>query len=272
MNGRSRRARRKNPGRNIFQQVLSEDYWEGYYALRNGNVLKCQDALDGNVDYTVFSLRNGTPVCAGRFAYGEETTFADMDKDISKKVGSGIYLRISNQSENPDRHEEIDSILGSAPDTFSLLRVQNLVKHIKNRGINVFGGAIGGQDLSEGNYEGFYLFEDGKILYCRDVANWDDGSVDCIVDGVTEFAVYDPAQFSQDAVSMRTFGYLEGEKFSELAVSLEPEHGKISSCLAHAGTELFGQLSEALAGNAEAAAIASHRLKLNLCIRAPKSE
>ena len=272
MNGRSRKARRRNPGRNIFQQVLSEDYWEGYYALRDGNVLKCQDALDGNVDYTVYSLRTGLPVCAGRFAYGEETTLADMDAEISKKTGSGIYLRISNQSENPDRHEEIDSILGSAPDTFSLLRVQNLVRHIKNRGINVFGGEIGGQDLSEGNYEGFYLFEDGMILYCRDVANWDDGSVDSIVDGVAEYAVYDPARFSQDAVSARMFGYLEGEKFSELAISLEPEHGRIVSCLAHAGSELFSQLNEALAGNAEAAARASHRLKLNLCIRAQGSD
>ena len=272
MNGRSRKARRRNPGRDIFQQVLSEDYWEGYYALRNGSVLKCQDALDGNVDYTVFSLKNGTVVCAGRFAYGEETTFAELDAEVSKRTGSGIFLRISNQSENPDRHEEIDSILGSAPDTFSLLRVQNLIKHIKNRGINVFGGAIGGQDLSEGGYEGFYLFEDGKILYCRDVANWDDGSVDSIVDGVAEYAVYGPAQFSQDAASVRTFGYLEGEKFSELAISLEPEHGRIVSCLAHAGSELFSQLNEALAGNAEAAARASHRLKLNLCIRAPGSD
>ena len=117
MNVRSRKARRRNPGRDIFQQVLSEDYWEGYYALRNGSVLKCQDALDGNVDYTVFSLKNGTVVCAGRFAYGEETTFAELDAEVSKRTGSGIFLRISNQSENPDRHEEIDSILGSAPDT-----------------------------------------------------------------------------------------------------------------------------------------------------------
>ena len=268
MTSKSRRARRKNPGRNIFQQILSEDYWEGYYALRSGNVLKCQDALDGNVDYTVYNLRNGTVVDAGRFAYGEDTTFAEMDAEISKKIGSGIYLRISNQSENPDRHEQIDSILNSAPDTFSLLRVQNLVKHIKNRGINVFGGAIGGQDLSEGRYEGFYLFEDGMILYCRDVPNWDDDSVDCIVDGVVEYAVYDPSQFSQDAVHTEVFGYLEGEKLSELAVSLEPEHGRIIKCLAHTDSELFSLLIDALSGNPESAALASHRLKLNLCIKA----
>ena len=263
----TRRARRRNPDRNIFQQVLSEDYWEGYYALRDGNVIRCQDALDGNVDYTVYSLRNGSVTATGRFPYGEETTFADMDSEVSKNVGSGIYLRVSNQSENPDRHEEIDSILGSAPDTFSLLRIQNLIRHIKNRGINVFGGAIGGQDLSEGGYEGFYLFEDGRILSCRDVANWDDDAVDSIVDGVAEYAVYDTAQFSRDASPMRTFGYLEGEKFSELTMSLEPEHGRIISCLAHAGTELFGQLSAALDGDAGSAALASHRLKLNLCIR-----
>ena len=268
----TRRTRRRNPGRNIFQQVLSEDYWEGYYVLRNGNLIKFQDASDSNADYTVYNMRNGTVAEAGRYAYGEGTTFAEMDAEISGKIGSGIYLRISNQAENPDRHEEIDSILGSSPDTFSLLRVQNLVKHIRNRGISVFGGAIGGQELSQGGYEGFYLFEDGCILYCRDVPNWDDDAVDCIVDGVAEYAVYDPAQFSRDAVPAKMFGYLEGEKFSELAVSLEPEHGRITACLAHAGSEVFGYLMGALSGDAEAAALANHRLRLNLCIRSPEKD
>ncbi len=262
-----RRNIRNHPPKGIFQQLLSEDYWEGFYALRDGNIVKCTDSQDGNVDWTAYSLRNGAPTATGRYAFTEAAVFADFNADLRRSIGTDVFLRVSNQAENPDRHEEIETILGSSPDTFSLLRVENLVRHLKNRGINVFGGEIGGQELSEGGYEGFYLLGDGGILYCRDLSNWDDSELDSIVDGVVSYYVLDPARFSADSVSPRLFGYLQGDRFSELAEHLSPRHGRVVSCLAHCGSEMFGLLAKASEGDAESAAIASHRLKINLCIR-----
>ncbi len=267
MSRTKRRTVRKNAGKGIFQQLLSSDYWEGYYALRDGGLVKCTDNQDGTVDWTVYSLRSGSPLSSGRYTYGEATEFSEFNAELRRTLGTDIYLRVSNQAENPDRHDEIDTILGSEPDTFSLLRVENLVRRLKNRGINVFGGEIGGQDLSEDDYEGFYLMGDGSILYCRDLSDWNDSELDSIVDGVASYVVLDPSRFSMGAASPKMFGYLSGDRFSELAEQLVPKHGRTVSCLAHSGSELFGQLMKASAGDGESAALASHRLRINLCVR-----
>ncbi len=269
MSRRKSRTQRNRPNRDIFQQLLSSDYWEGYYALRDGNIVRCTDTQDGSVDWTVYSLRNGSAVSSGRYVFSESALFAEFNAELRRTAGTDIFLRISNQSENPDRHDEIDTILASSPDTFSLLRIENLVRHLKNRGISVFGGEIGGQILSEGDYEGFYLLGDGGILYCRDLPHWDDSDMDSIVDGVASYVVLDPTHFSMDAVSPRLFGYLSDDRFSELAEHLAPKHGRVVSCLAHCDSELFGHLMKASEGDSESAAIASHRLRINLCIKQP---
>lgn len=267
MNPKKRRSRRNRPEKDIFQQLLSSDYWEGYYALRDGSLVKCTDNQDGNVDWTVYSLKTGAATSAGRYPFPEGGLFSEFNASLRRNVGTDIFMRISNQAENPDRHDEIDTILGAAPDTFSLLRIENLVRHLKNRGISVFGGEIGGQDLSEGDYGGFYLLGDGNILYCRDLSDWDDSEMDCIVDGVVSYMILDPSRFSTSAVSPKLFGYLSGDRFSELAELLSSKHGRVLSCLAHCGSELFSLLMKAAEGDSESAAIASHRLKINLCIK-----
>lgn len=250
-----------------MEQILSEDYWEGYYAMRSGDLIKCTDSVAGSVDYCVYDLRKGTRKDEGRFAYTEGTLFSDFAREAAGTTRSEIFLRISDQAENPDRHDQIDSILNGTPDAFSLLQIQNLVRHIKNRGISVFGGPIGGQDLYEGDFEGFYRMEDGSILYCRNLQNWDDDDIDSIVDGVVSYLILDPERFDIDSVSPKLFGYLDGEKFSELAEHLSPSHGKITACLGHRDDEMFGRLFKAMNGDPESASIASHRLRINLNIR-----
>ncbi len=267
MSTKKRRTAKKNSGKNIFQQLLSSDYWEGYYALRDGGIVKCTDNQDGSIDWTVFSLKTGLPTAAGLYEFSESSIFSEFNAALRRKIGTDVFLRVSNQAENPDRHDEIDTILNSSPDTFALLRIENLIRHLKNRGISVFGGEIGGQDLSEDDYEGFYLLSDGDILYCRDLPDWDDSQQDSIVDGVASYVILEPSRFSMSAVSPKTFGYLSGDRFSELAEFLSSKHGRILSCLAHRDSELFGLLMKASGGDSESAALASHRLKINLCIK-----
>lgn len=245
-----------------MDQVLSEDYWEGYYAMRNGDLVKCIDSSNGNVDYCTYNLRKGLPGEAGRFGYTEGTVFGDFNRELAKKTRSEIFLRITDQAENPDRHEQVDSILNGMPDTFSLLQVQNLVRHIKNRGISVFGGPIGGQDLYEGDFEGFYRLEDGNILYCRNLQNWNDDDVDSIVDGVVYYDIIDPVDY-RSVIKPKLFGYLDGEKFSELAEHVSPSHGRVISCLGQRGSGFFDLLYKAMNGDMESASVASHRMKNN---------
>lgn len=255
--------------RTMFEQILCEDYWEGHYALRNGSVVKCFDCDDGMAGYAVFDLRTGKKVCEGTFAFKEEQTFNELAKVIAGTSGSSIYLRISNESENPDRHEEIDSILEN-PDPFELIRIKNLVSHLKSRSINIFGGKLGGMSLGEGPVEGFYLLESGRILLCRNISVWESDKMDRIVDGVIGYRVLDPASFDIPSSKEHYFGYLDDEKFSDLAESLVDKEGIVKTQIARTDSELFSVLTSAGEGDAGSAALASHRLRMNICIKRPQ--
>ena len=58
LSGRRSKKRTARP-KGISEQILSEDYWEGYYALGDSTVVKCIDAEDGCAEATVYSLTNG---------------------------------------------------------------------------------------------------------------------------------------------------------------------------------------------------------------------
>ena len=45
LSGRRSKKRTARP-KGISEQILSEDYWEGYYALGDSTVVKCIDAED----------------------------------------------------------------------------------------------------------------------------------------------------------------------------------------------------------------------------------
>ncbi|MCQ2084818.1 MAG: hypothetical protein MJZ21_01565 [archaeon] len=251
--------------RSIFKQSLTEDYWEGYYVLANGHVVKCSDIDGESIAYSVYSLRSGKKTIEDSFKIIEDATFREFARAVADKSGSEIYMRISNEAENPDRHDEIESILNE-PDRFGLLRIQNLIKYLKNRSINIFGGKLGGRQFYDGECGGFYLLEKGGILFCRDLTNWDDSKVDKIVDGVESYRILDPLKFNLTDSSEQYFGYLQGDRFSILLESLIRKHGKAMVCLAEEGSEMYDILLEALNGDGKAAALASHKLKMNICI------
>ena len=176
-----------------------------------------------------------------------------------------VLLGRVDAAEQPDRDEAIDRIL-EEKERFELLRIQNLIRKLRSRGINIFGGPIGSQDLFEDDFEGFYLLSDGKILYCRDRSVWDEDMMDGLVDGVVSYYILDPQKFSIGASKEQCYGSLRGDRFSDLAETLYKEHGRVVSVLAKHGTELFTDMRKALGGDSHSAAVASHHLRINLCV------
>ena len=249
----------------ISQQILSEDYWEGYYALGDNTVVKCTDKEEWCAEAAVFSLANGAEKERFLFRYEPGAQFSQLADEIASRGHGKIILRISDAAEQPDRDEAIDRILENK-ERFELLRIQTLIRKLRTRGINVFGGPIGGQDLFEDDYEGFYLLSDGKILYCRDRPVWDEDMMDGLVDGVVSYYILDPQKFSIGATKEECYGSLRGDRFSDLAETVYKDHGRVVSALAKHGTELFTDMRKALGGDSHAAAVASHRLRINLCV------
>ena len=260
-----RTRKKKSRPKSFSEQVLSEDYWEGYYALSDTAVVKCTDVGDGCAEAVFYNLANGSETDRFQFSYEPDTLFSQLAEGIAEHGSGKIILRISDAAEQPDRDEAIDRILEGG-ESFELLRIQNLIRKLRSRGIKVFGGPIGGQDLFEDDYEGFYLLADGNILYCRDRSVWDEDMMDDLVDGVVSYYVLDPQKFSLGASKEQCYGSLRGDRFSDLAEVLYKDHGRVISALAKHGTELFTEMRKALSGDSHAAAVASHRLRINLCV------
>ena len=264
LSGRRSKKRTARP-KGISEQILSEDYWEGYYALGDSTVVKCIDAEDGCAEAAVYSLTNGSETDRFTLRYEPGSMFSILADEIAARGHGKIILRISDAAEQPDRDEAIDRIL-EGKERFELLRIQNLIRKLRSRSINIFGGPIGSQDLFENDFEGFYLLSDGKILYCRDRSVWDEDMMDGLVDGVVSYYILDPQKFSIGASKEQCYGSLRGDRFSDLAETLYKEHGRVVSVLAKHGTELFTDMRKALGGDSHSAAVASHRLRINLCV------
>jgi len=259
-----RKARKKKqPVRTLFDQVLEEDYWEGYYAASSNNVVCFEDCEGSSVSIRAYSLNDGKQVFEESVKIVPSMTFRMLSDRIAAEHGCSVFLRLSDSIGNPDRHEEISRIFASG-DRFELMRIGALVQHLRSKGISILGGVMGGRDLYDGGYEGFYLLKDGKILYCRDCSEWDQSRMDYIVDGVVSYFVLEPGSFSLDFSREDYFGYLRGESFSDLNEYLSKDHGRVVSELGVAGSEIYGILMDALGGNPEAVSVASHKLRLNL--------
>ena len=262
---RKRPKKKTSAPKDFNQQILSEDYWEGFYAVSDTLVVKCTD-LDGKTaEISSYSLTNGAMTQTFQIPFTEGTPFSVLSEEVSNHGIGHIIIRISNAVEHPDRHDAIESILMGA-DRFELLRIQNLVRRLRSRGLTIFGGPIGSQDLFFDDYEGFYLLSDGNILYCRDKTAWAEDMMDQLVDGVVSYYIIDPRRFSLESSGEQLFGFLRGDRFSELAEHINRDHGRVTAELAAHGTELFGHMRKALGGDKNSAAIASHRLKMDLCL------
>ncbi|MCQ2079387.1 MAG: hypothetical protein MJZ38_04950, partial [archaeon] len=196
----SRRKSVKKPAgpNKISDQILSQDYWEGFYALSDHGIVRVEDADGTNASYEVYALSTGESVSTGTFPFTETTTFGELAGHIAKETGRNVTLRISDAAMNPDRHEEIRRILETG-DRFQLARVQNLIRRIRSRGICLLGGRMGGRLIEDGEYEGFYLLEDGGVLYCREAREWDETSMPGVVDGAVSYFILRPERFDLGA-------------------------------------------------------------------------
>lgn len=263
---RKRTSRKKQPDvRSVPDQVLSIDYWEGFYALGDHDIVLAEDVDGSEASYSIINLRSGGKTSEGIFPFGETTTFREFMDEVEKQSGRKITFRISDTVENPDRHEELCRIVETG-DRFQIARIQNLIKRIRCKGICVYGGRMGGRLLENGEYEGFYLLDGKTVLYCREAQDWDETNMTGVVDGAVSYYMLDPARFDISASRENFFGYLLGDRFSDLLTSVCPGTRTVTE-LDTEGGELYGHLLKALNGDADSAAIASHRLKLNLCIR-----
>jgi len=247
----------------IGEQVLSMDYWEGFYASGPDTVVECTDMCQSTLGYAVYNLSSGKKLKEGTLQYGEDTCLSAVGKEISDVCPRGLTLRISDAVETPDRHAEIQRLLGEG-DRFGLFRIRDLVKRLLSKGIVFFGGNIGSQDLYDGDYEGFYSFSDGCILYCRDSSDWDPSKTGCIADGAVSYWIVSPEDFGMPAEGERLYGFLRGDRFSDLAETLYKEHGRITGCVGRKGDEMFGLMMSASEGDMESAAIVSHRLRMSI--------
>ena len=262
MGGRGRRNVNRRPAE-VGGQVLSRDYWEGYYASGRDILVRCTDADDHVLRYEVFDLRKGALVKDGTFGYGDETAFSEVSAAIGDVLPVPLALRVSDAVGTPDRQSEIDRILEEG-DGFAMFRIRDLVKRLLSRGINVFNDPVGRQDLYEDGYEGFYLLQDGNVMYCRDGGVWDPDGLGCIADGVVAYVILPPASFRREGRKDETYGFLRGDLFSDLEETLYPEHGKVVRCLGKRDEEMFELLMQASEGNKASAARASHHLRLDL--------
>ena len=220
--------------------------------------MKCTDHDSHVVRIDVYDLRD---VNYHRFTlvpWKDGSLFSSLNG----YAGCRMNLRVSDAVETPDRHAEIERILeGRDPMRFFLISA--LIKRLRSRGITFFGGPVGSQDLYDAGYEGFYLLSDGLIAECRDAGAPDPDSVGCIADGAVSYTVLSPAHFSVDSEA-RLYGFLRGDRFSDFEETLYKGHGKVVSCLGRKGEEMHDILSKARRGDAQAAAVASHRLRLNI--------
>ena len=64
--------------------------------------------------------------------------------------------------------------------------------------------------------------------------------------------------------SEKLYGFLRGDRFSDFAESLYGEHGDVKTRLCETGDEMFGLLMSASKGDRDAAARASHRLRIQI--------
>ena len=245
------------------KQILSQDYWEGYYASGSDIIVRCTDADDHVLRYEVFDLKKGDLVREGEFTYSDESTFAEVSAAIGDALPTALTLRVSDAVETPDRQAEIDRIL-EEKDGFAMFRIRDLIKRLRSKGINVFNDSVGRQDLYDGGYEGFYLLSDGNVVYCRDGGVWDPDEVGMIADGVVEYTLLPQDSFRIEGKKSCKYGFLRGDLFSDFEEGQYAEHGKAVRCLGKRGDEMFGLLMEASEGNKASAARASHHLKLDL--------
>ncbi len=56
--------------------------------------------------------------------------------------------------------------------------------------------------------------EDGTMLLCYDLPDWDDDCVDQIVDGVAGYRILDPATFAEDCSKEQRLGHLQPARFA----------------------------------------------------------
>ena len=140
--------------------MLSMDYWEGFYASGSDTIVECTDMCQSTLGYTVYGITTGKVLKTGSMQYTDGTTFSSLNSEIKDVCPTGLTLRLSDAVETPDRHAEIQRIL-SEGDRFQLFRIRDLVRRLLTKGIVFFGGPIGGSDLYDAGYEGFYLLADG---------------------------------------------------------------------------------------------------------------
>ena len=255
--------RRKKTSKPIGEQVLSMDYWEGFYASGPDIAVELTDMSQSSLGYTIYRLSDGKVLKQGTMDYREESTLSSVNMEISDVCPSGLTLRLSDSVETPDRHAELQRLMEEG-DRFQLFRVRDLIRRLLSKGIIPFGGPIGEQDLYDADYEGFYMMEDGNILYCRDSMDWDPSKTGCIADGAVSYWVVDPSSFSLPPQKEQLYGFLRGDRFAEFAESLYSKHGRVRSCIGKSGDELFSWLMDAAEGDSGAAARASHRLRITV--------
>ena len=239
------------------------DYWEGFYVSGSDNIVECTDMCQSTLGYTVYGITTGKVLKTGNLQYDDAALFSSLNSELRDVCPTGLTLRLSDAVETPDRHAEIQRIL-SEGDRFQLFRIRDLVRRLLTKGIVFFGGPIGGSDLYDAGYEGFYLLADGMIVYCRDSSDWDPSKTGCIADGAVSYWMIDPSSFSMPPESEKLYGFLRGDRFSDFAESLYGEHGDVKNRLGAVGDEMFGLLMSASKGDKDAAARASHRLRIQI--------
>lgn len=249
--------------KNITEQSLFEDYWEGYYAVGEQFVAKLTDQSDMCARISVYGLSDGKRHDKFDVTYGIEDTVSVLDEELSRHGFGRLGTRISDSAINPDREEEIAEILARG-ERFELILIKNLVRTLKYRTIDMMAGSVGGQELALRDYEGFYLLADGKVLYCMNTDDWDLERLGKISDSAVKYYVLDPKRFSLIYSKPCYYGYLVGDRFSGLIESLSKEHGNSVSVLARRSDGLYPKFVKALSGDTGSAAVAGHRTGLDL--------
>ena len=245
----------------LDSRSLCDDYWEGFY-LSDGCVVLCSDPDGKSVEYSVYSLKDGTVTEAGSIPYAEGDMFGKVSEALRARHGIVLHLMVSSEAEHPDRHAEILRVLESG-EVFDMVRIHDLVNRLSTPSLRMFIGKIGGMSLYEGRYEGFYLLSDRTILYCRDCTDWDPSQTGSIADGAVMYWILKQQEFSLARAEKRTEGYLFGDTFADFITRL-PGDRRLVSALGLRGSEEFTLLENALDGDGRSAELANHRMRLSL--------
>lgn len=239
-------------------------YWSGFYYPGGSKLMRLSED-DSRCICTLYSLRDGKETETFPIGLCEGTTFEDLRSMIRGTCGESPGMEIANEVSNPDRFEQIDETL-AAGNPLSMSRIFDLISRIRSEGMIVHGGAVGGQNLSDGGYEGFYLLGDGTVLFCRELVDWSDDGSGPIADGAVSCTVFVQSEFPKISEEY-VVCYLDGDLFSDLEERMPGRHGIAKACLAHCGCEEYELFIRAAGGDAESASILNHRLHLSLGIR-----